>query len=123
MASSSRLTARWSGYVSDSQNRRPLVALSKEQLEKIRARMSHVTRDYWEEEAIVDKEIRRLTHGPFTLAEAIASGRPFRRKDPNTNGKWMTAGYLDSYDYADESGAEDYIATDYELYPLDKQNT
>lgn len=31
----------------------------------------------------LEAELHRLTHGPFTLAEAIASGRPFRQIGEN----------------------------------------
>lgn len=99
------------------------MTLSKQQLETILLVLNDVARCHilgTLERSIylgVDAELYRLANGPFTLAEAIASGRPFRRKNPNTNGKWITASYLDTYDYADESSYNDYIAVDYELYP------
>lgn len=34
----------------------------------------------------MDSERHRILHGPFTLAEAVASGRPFRRKG---NRMWL----------------------------------
>lgn len=75
----------------------------------------------------VARELHRLTHGPFTLAEAVASGRPFRRKAWGESGKWMYTIYVDGNGNAsefinnnDECRAfsySDFIECDYELMP------
>ena len=83
----------------------------------------------------LEAELHRLTHGPFTLAEAVASGRPFRRKG------WADYWTARSFDPSDSNedvelvkygsnpercvglGFEDLSAADYELQPLDKQKT
>lgn len=84
----------------------------------------------------VNAELHRRQHGPFTLAEAIASGRPFRRRHW-AEGAYTTGitsrgippdqdGYFDAFYTAfefidgnktnDERVTEDDItATDYEL--------
>lgn len=58
------------------------MTLTIEQLEAIadRYRRLHLTRDVWPEEQGLRAEIKRRKHGPFTIAEAIASGRPFSSK-------------------------------------------
>ena len=76
---------------------------------------------------IVKAEIARRKHGPFTLAEAIASGRPFRRKAWDDRKGWMRE-ISDEYDAGQRLEfvktdwgfggcveADDTTACDYEL--------
>ena len=81
---------------------------------------------------IVSAELHRRKHGPFTLAEAIASGRPFRRKCWNDITVCERVFYSDGVDefswpagpcFAFVGGKHDGIslddlaAVDYELMP------
>jgi hypothetical protein len=80
-------------------------------------------------------EVERLANGPFTLAEAVASGRPFRRKAWGTidgsDHQFVRHGSTDgtfSYFWAvGASGentsieADDITATDYEIKPEEDQ--
>ncbi|MBK9073269.1 MAG: hypothetical protein IPL79_20050 [Myxococcales bacterium] len=62
------------------------MSLSIEQLEILSKALHGPDLDYHqlsitgETVRVLDMEIERRKHGPFTLAEAVASGRPFRRK-------------------------------------------
>lgn len=63
------------------------MALNKEQLTLIRDAVDSVgsvisaddVRFAWSVLSIVDAELYRVANGPFTLAEARASGKPFKR--------------------------------------------
>lgn len=127
------------------------MALTIEQMQTLLRALNGPSFDYHPTSIMADAvhaleaELHRLTHGPFTLAEAVASGRPFRRKgqpiwvkpSPSTEegpswlhqrggGDWepylvdTATGWLEE---ANEFSADDITATDYELQPLDKQNT
>lgn len=73
--------------------------------------------------AAVIAEIRRRKHGPFTIAEAIASGRPFRR---NSWAAWASE-IIESPDGPEAITSDcshvvwlrigDIAAADYELMP------
>lgn len=69
----------------------------------------------------LEAELHRRKHGPFTLAEAVASGRPFRRKawgddpsfcrlDKDCSSSWFDFGWQ-----TDCIDPDDITATDYEL--------
>lgn len=70
---------------------------------------------------IVKAEIARRKHGPFTLAEAIASGRPFRRPEWKSFAGRLEdcddVGYMFFYFHTgpEPAYADDITATDYEL--------
>lgn len=81
---------------------------------------------------IVKAEIARRKHGPLTLAEAIASGRPLRRKAWGAAYWWdgITSSEIDGYDVPmfTKDGdidlvlaCEDLFATDYEIRPEEDQ--
>lgn len=118
------------------------MALSKEQLAEAMEAITSRFANSWTEaqdrkwgklSTAVANELNRLTHGPFTLAEAIASGRPFRRKvwtEDYQAGRWATRIYVgqeEQYftdDIHDGDGFPEFLAsfnqesataTDYEL--------
>lgn len=80
----------------------------------------------------LDNERYRLKHGPFTLSEAVTSGRPFRRKAWGAAYWWdgITSSEIDGYDVPmfTKDGdidlvlaCEDLFATDYEIRPEEDQ--
>lgn len=70
----------------------------------------------------LDMEIERRKHGPFTLAEAVASGKPFKRPGWNDYATVLVDSDDDGYMCfvfvaagPEPAYAEELLATDYEL--------
>ena len=112
------------------------MALTIEQLHKLLHVLNVATyEDIYDDRAsgrledVVVEEINRLTNGPYTLAEAVASGRPFRRKGEICWALWEHEDAPGRYHYAgrglsyEHNTSEDILACDYELIPLDEQET
>ncbi len=75
--------------------------------------------------ALIDAELHRRKHGPYSLAEAIESGRPFKRPGWNDYATELMDADGDGYMcflFDGENGpayAEDITATDYLLMTED----